>query len=89
MDLIGSYHASGLTVEAYFPERATPDMWPLWVVRDGKVIEEFTTRIVVDSVYGMDHRVLVLLEAAAEAAVAEVLGRKAHGEFTDEFARAA
>lgn len=86
MDLIGSYRASGLTVEAYFPEPAAQDVWTIWVVRDGRVIEEFTTRIAVDSAYGMDHRVMVLLEAAAEAAIAEVLRTQ---EFVDEFARAA
>lgn len=87
MDLIGSYHASGLTVEAYFPEPAAQDVWPIWVVRDGEVLGEFTTRIAVDSPYGIDHRVMVLLEAAAEAAIAQVLGDEARGR--DEFARAA
>jgi hypothetical protein len=89
MELIGSYHASGYTVEAYFPEQAAQDVWSIWVVRDGKVVGEFTTRIVVDCIYGMDHRVMVLLEAAAEAAIADVLRMEAHGEFTDEFAHAA
>jgi hypothetical protein len=89
MELIGSYHASGYTVEAYFPEQVAQDVWSIWVVRDDKVVGEFTTRIVMDSVYGMDHRVMVLLEAAAEAAIAEVVRREAHGEFKDEFAHAA
>lgn len=89
MDLIGSYCASGFTVEAYFPESDAPDAWTIWVLRDGKVVGEFTTWIAVDSVHGMDQRVMVLLEAAAEAAIAQVLGRKAHGALKDEFARAA
>ena len=88
MELIGSYHASGFTVEAYFPGPTAQDVWPIWVVRDGKVVGEFTTRIVVDCVYGMDHRVMVLLEAAAEAAIADVLRMEAH-ELSDEFAHAA
>ncbi|MHB8446566.1 MAG: hypothetical protein ACYC7G_07560 [Rudaea sp.] len=87
MELIGSYHASGYTVEAYFPDQATQDVWPIWVVRDGKVVGEFTTRIVVHSVYGMDHHVMVLLEAAAEAAIEEV-ARRERG-YTEGFARAA
>ena len=89
MELIGSYHASGYTVEAYFPAQDAPATWTIWVIRDGRVIEEFTTRIGVDSVYGMDHRAMVLLEAAAEAAIAEVLCRGARGGFKDDFAHAA
>lgn len=89
MELIGSYHASGYTVEAYFPEQDAPATWTIWVVRDRRVVEEFITRIGVDSVYGMDHRAMVLLEAAAEAAIKEVMHREAHGDFKDEFAHAA
>jgi len=89
MELIGSYHSSGFTVEAYFPEADAPATWTIWVVRDGKVVGEFTTWIVVDSVYGMDHRVMVLLEAAAEAAIEDVLRMEAYREFKDELANAA
>ena len=78
MDLIGSYCASGFTVEAYFPESDAPDAWTIWVLKDGKVVGEFTTRIAVDSVYGMDQRVMGLLEAASEAAIGEVLRKDAH-----------
>jgi len=77
MDLIGSYCASGFTVEAYFPERDAPDAWTIWILRDGKVVKEFTTRIAVDSVYGLDRRVMGLLEAAAEAAIGEVMRKEA------------
>jgi hypothetical protein len=77
MDLIGSYCASGFTVEAYFPERDAPDAWTIWVLRDGKVVGEFTTRIAVDSVYGLDRRVMGLLDAAAEAAIGEVMRKEA------------
>ena len=77
MDLIGSYCASGFTVEAYFPEHDAPDAWTIWVLKDGKVVKEFTTRIAVDSVHGMDQRVMGLLEAAAEAAIGEVMRRDA------------
>ena len=80
MDLIGSYGISGFTVEAYFPEPDALDTWTIWVVRDGKVVEEFTTRIAADSVYGVDHRVMQMLEAAAEAAVQQVMGREASGD---------
>jgi len=77
MDLIGSYCASRFTVEAYFPERDAPDAWTIWILRDGKVVKEFTTRIAVDSVYGLDRRVMGLLEAAAEAAIGEVMRKEA------------
>ena len=73
MELIGSYHASGYTVEAYFPKASAPDTWTIWVVRDGNVVGEFTARIVVNSVYGVDHLTMMQLEAAAEAAVTEVV----------------
>lgn len=72
MDLIGSYHAMGYTVEAYFPEQDAPDAWTLWVIRDDRVVGKFTTRIVVDSVHGMDHITMQRLEVAAEIAVMEV-----------------
>lgn len=88
MDLIGSYHASGFTVEAYFPESGT-DAFSIWVVKDGDVVGEFTTRIVVDSVHGMDQRVMGLLEAAAEAAITEVVRREANRGYTEELAHAA
>lgn len=77
MDLIGSYCASGFTVEAYFPEHDAPDAWTIWVLKDGKFVGEFTTRIAVDSVHGMDRRVMGLLEAAAEAAIGEVMRKEA------------
>ena len=77
MDLIGSYCASGFTVEAYFPEQDAPDAWTIWVLKEGKVVGEFTTRIAVDSVYGVDQRVMGLLEAAAEAAIGEVMRKDA------------
>ena len=77
MDLIGSNCASGFTVEAYFPESDAPDAWTIWVLRDGKVVGEFTTRIAVDSVYGVDQRVMGLLEAAAEAAIGKVMRKDA------------
>jgi len=89
MQLIGSYHASGFTVEAYFPENSSLDAWTIWVVRDGEVVGEFITRIAMDSVYGVDHRVMVLLEAAAEAAVKDAMSMEANGAFTDELASAA
>lgn len=73
MEVIGSYQASGYTVEAYFPEQDAPDAWTIWVVRDGNVVGEFTTRIVVDSVHGMDYLTMARLEAAAEAAIEEVV----------------
>jgi len=88
MDLIGSYQASGYTVEAYFPENGT-DAFSIWVVKDGEVVGEFTTRIAVDSAHGMDERVMELLEAAAEAAVTEVVHREANCGFTEELAHAA
>lgn len=87
MDLIGSYCASGFTVEAYFPEHDAPDAWTIWVLRDGRVVGEFTTRIAVDSVYGVDQRVMGLLEAAAEAAIGEVMRKDAQS--MEEFAAAA
>ena len=77
MELIGSYYASGYTVEAYFPEQDAPDEWTIWVVKDGGVVGEFITRIEVNSVYGIDHQVLARLQAAAQAAVEEVLGMEA------------
>jgi hypothetical protein len=89
MELIGSYHASGYTVEAYFPEPDAPAVWRIWIVRDGKVAGEFTARIAVDSVYGLDHRVMVLLEAAADAAVKDVVRREAAREIKDEVTEAA
>ena len=64
MELIGSYHAAGYTVEAYSPEQDAPDTWTIWVVRDGNVVGEFTTRIVVNSVYGVDHLTMLQLENA-------------------------
>lgn len=73
MDLIGSYHAMGYTVEAYFPEQDASDAWTLWVIRDDRVVGEFTIRIVVDSVHGMDHITMQRLEVAAEIAVMEVM----------------
>jgi len=73
MELIGSYHASGCTVEAYFPEHGAPDNWTIWVVKDGNVVGEFSARIAVDSVYGVNCQTMVLLEAAAEAAITEVM----------------
>jgi hypothetical protein len=88
MDLIGSYQASGYTVEAYFPESGM-DAFSIWVVKDGDVVGEFTTRIVVDSVHGMDQRVMGLLEAAAEAAITEVVRREANRGYTEELAHAA
>jgi len=80
MDLIGSYHAMGYTVEAYFPEQEAPDAWTLWVVKDGRVVGEFTTRIVVDSVYGMDRAAMQRLEVAAEAVAMEVMRRESAGD---------
>lgn len=77
MELIGSYHAGGYTVQAYFPERGAPDTWTMWVVRDGRVVGEFTTRIAVDSVYGVDPSTMVQLEAAADEAVKAVVRREA------------
>ena len=88
MDLIGSYQASGYTVEAYFPESGM-DAFSIWVVKDGDVVGEFTTRIVVDSAHGMDERVMGLLEAAAEAAVTEIVRREANRGYTEELAHAA
>lgn len=88
MDLIGSYQACGYTVEAYFPESGM-DAFSIWVVKDGDVVGEFTTRIVVDSVHGMDQRVMGLLEAAAEAAVTEFVRREANRGYTEELAHAA
>jgi len=41
------------------------------------------------SVYGIDHRVMVLLEVAAEAAIKDVVSTEANGELTDELASAA
>lgn len=88
MDLIGSYQASGYTVEAYFPESGT-DAFSIWVVKEGEVVGEFTARIAVDSAHGMDERVMGLLEAAAEAAFTEVVRREANRGYTERFAHAA
>ena len=89
MELIGSYHSSGFTVEAYFPDPDAPAAWTIWVVRGGKVVGEFTTQIAVDSVCGIDDRVMGLLEAAAEAAIKDVMRMEARGEFKDELVHAA
>ncbi|MEO8801808.1 MAG: hypothetical protein ABI375_00455 [Rudaea sp.] len=77
MELIGSYHACGYTVEAYFPEHDAPDTWTIWVVRDGRVVRECTTRIAVDSVQGMDHLTMARIEGLAQEAVKEVMRREA------------
>jgi hypothetical protein len=79
MDLLGSYQANGYTIEAYFPEDGDPDAWTLWVIRNGYTLGEFTARIPVHSVHGMDHATMEQLEAAADAAVREVLRREAFG----------
>lgn len=76
--MIGSYHVAGFTVEAYFPEVDGSDKWTIAVVRDGQVVAEFVTRIATDSVYGMDYRTMALLDAAADAAVEQVLCEGAH-----------
>ena len=76
MDLIGSYHALGYTVEAYFPAQDAPDAWTLWVIREGRVVGEFTIRMVVDSVYGMDQITMQRLEVEAEVAIREVAQRE-------------
>jgi hypothetical protein len=89
MDLIGRYTALGFTIEAYFPEPDAPDTVNIWVVRDGRVVDESTTRIAVDSVYGMDQYAMDRIEAAAEAAVQRVARREANSEFKEEFAVAA
>ena len=72
MELIGSYGALGYTVEAYFPTNDRPDEWTIYVLRDGAVLGEFHAHIASSSVYGIDHRTMVLVEAATEAALAEV-----------------
>ena len=74
MDLMGSYRTMGYTVEVYFPERHMPDAWAIWVIRDGFTVCESKTFIAVQSVYGMDRTCMAKLEAAAEAAVAIVIG---------------
>jgi hypothetical protein len=89
MELIGRYAALGFTVEAYFPEPDAPDTVNIWVVRDGKVVEESTTRLAVDSVYGMDQDAMDRIEAAAEAAVRRVARRETSSEHMEEFAQAA
>ena len=80
MDLLGSYEASGYTIEVYFPEGNDQDIWMFWVVRNGYTVGEFTARIPVQSVHGMDHATMRQLEAAADAALREVLRREASGE---------
>jgi hypothetical protein len=77
MDLIGSYCAQGYTVEAYFPEQDDPEAWKIWVIRDGNAVGEFTTRIAVDSVYGVNDLTMKRLKKAANAAVHEVVRREA------------
>ena len=89
MDLIDRYTALGFTIEAYFPEPDAPDTVNIWVVMDGRVVDESTTRIAVDSVYGMDQHAMDCIEAAAEAAVQRVVRTEANSEFKEEFAEAA
>lgn len=68
--LMGSYLSGAYTVEVYFPTRRSPEDWTIWVLEDGAVIGEFTERIAVTSVYGIDQATITKLEAAAEVAVA-------------------
>lgn len=77
MELAGSYTEGGYVVEAYFPDPEDPDRWAIWVVRDGHVIAEFATWIVVNCAYGMDQPAMDRLGAAADAAVREVVHREA------------
>ena len=77
MELIGSCETRGYTVEAYFPERGAEDIWVIWVVKDGKVVGESTTRVEVGSVYGRDEWTLGWLERVADAAVEAVLRKEA------------
>lgn len=82
MELMGSYKAAGYTIEVYFPDHVDPDAWTLWVIRDGYTLGEFTARIAVNSVYGMDHVAMKQLEAAAQAAVWEIQRRDAQGSLS-------
>ncbi|GAA0719261.1 hypothetical protein [Dokdonella soli] len=82
MELIGSYHASGYTVEAYFPESGAPDVWTIWIVKDGQVVEACTARIAVNCVYGVDDQTMARLDAIATAAVTKVMRGEARSRCT-------
>lgn len=75
MELIGSCELMGYTVEAYFPEPGMEDIWTIWVVRDGHVVGEFTTRVEITSAYGVDVHALAQLDACANSALEAVLRR--------------
>jgi hypothetical protein len=76
MELIGRCELMGYTVEAYFPERGMEDLWTIWVVKDGRVVEEATVRIEVTSVHGIDQATMDLLDRVAVAAVERVERRE-------------
>lgn len=79
MELIGSCEQMGYTVEAYFPEPGMEDIWTIWVVKDGRVVGEFETRIEVTSAYGIDGRALAELDAFAARVLDTIARRERQG----------
>lgn len=69
MKLIGTFDVAEYTVEAYVPERGREDIWTFWVVREGRVVSEFTHGMTIGGTYGLCKDSLARLQLSAIEAV--------------------